>query len=149
MDKWTTINNGADFLKIKIGINAYRCVIITLFALTFICSILYIIYTKKAVEITISFVLSLIFLTMAVFADKLISALKLPTDNLLVYKDKIIYVKKKKQIIFETNKIQYKFHSFFDNFESLSQLEITDSNNTYYFLITKRQFKAIEKFLQI
>lgn len=148
MDKWNENSTGMDFLKVKTGINLYRCLTIVIFGLSGICGILYLIYNRNLIHILVSFILSLSFLILTIFMNKLVYICKLPTNYLLIYKDKIIYVKKKKQIIFEINKISYEFHSFFEDFESLSQLKISEGDKTHYFLITKKQFKSIEKFLQ-
>lgn len=148
MDKWNKNNNGLDFLKIKTGISVYRCFTFVISGLSMICSILYLINRQHLIYIVVSFLLGLSFLLLTIFMDKIVYICKLPTNYLLIYKDKIIYVKNKKQIVFETNKISYEFHSFFEDFESLSQLKISEGDKIHFFLITKKQFEAIEKFLK-
>lgn len=148
MDKWNKNNNGLDFLKIKTGISLYRCLTVVISSLSIICSILFLINRQHLIYIVVSFLLGLSFLLLTIFMDKIVYICKLPTNYLLIYKDKIIYVKNKKQIVFETNKISYEFHSFFEDFESLSQLKISEGNEIHFFLITKKQFESIEKFLK-
>ena len=148
MDKWNKNNKGLDFFKIKTGISLYRCLTVVISSLFMICSILFLINRQHLIYIGVSFLLGLSFLLLTIFMDKIVYICKLPTNNLLIYKDKIIYVKNKKQIVFETNKISYEFHSFFEDFESLSQLKISEGDKIYFFLITKKQFESIEKFLK-
>ena len=148
MDKWNRNNNGLDFLKIKTGISLYRCLTVVISSLSMICSILFLINRQHLIYIVVSFLLGLLFLLLTIFMDKIVYICKLPTNYLLIYKDKIIYVKNKKQIVFETNKISYEFHSFFEDFESLSQLKISEGDKIHFFLITKKQFESIEKFLK-
>lgn len=148
MDKWNKNNNGLDFLKIKTGISLYRCLTVVISSLSIICSILFLINRQHLIYIVVSFLLGLSFLLLTIFMDKIVYICKLPTNYLLIYKDKIIYVKNKKQIVFETNQISYEFHSFFEDFESLSQLKISDGDKIHFFLITKKQFETIEKFLK-
>jgi hypothetical protein len=148
MDKWNKNNNGLDFLKIKTGISLYRCLTVVISSLSIICSILFLINRQHLIYIVVSFLLGLSFLLLTIFMDKIVYICKLPTNYLLIYKDKIICVKNKKQIVFETNKISYEFHSFFEDFESLSQLKISEGDKIHFFLITKKQFESIEKFLK-
>ena len=148
MDKWNKNSKVMDSLMIKTGISLYRGITIVIFCLTMICSVLFLIYNPNLVYSVVSFLLSLSFLVLTIFMNKLVYICKLPTNYLLVYKDKIIYVTKKNKIVFELNKIRYEFHSFFEDFESLSQLKISEEDKTHYFLITKKQFELIEKFLK-
>ena len=148
MDKWNKNNKGLDFLKIKTGISLYRCLTVVISSLSIICSILFLINRQHLIYIVVSFLLGLSFLLLTIFMDKIVYICKLPTNYLLIYKDKIIYVKNKKQIVFETNKISYEFHSFFEDFESLSQLKISEGDKIHFFLITKKQFESIKKFLK-
>lgn len=148
MDKLNKNNKGLDFLKIKTGISLYRCLTVVISSLSMICSILFLINRQHLIYIVVSFLLGLSFLLLTIFMDKIVYKCKLPTNYLLIYKDKIIYVKNKKQIVFETNKISYEFHSFFEDFESLSQLKISEGDKIHFFLITKKQFESIEKFLK-
>lgn len=148
MDKWNKNNNGLDFLKIKTGISLYRCLTVVISSLSMICSILFLINRQHLIYIVVSFLLGLSFLLLTIFMDKIVYICKLPTNYLLIYKDKIIYVKNKKQIVLETNKISYEFHSFFEDFESFSQLKISEGDKIHFFLITKKQFESIEKFLK-
>ena len=141
MDKWNKNNKRLAFLKIKTGINLYRCFTIVISSLSMICSILYLINRQHLIYIVVSFLLGLSFLLLTIFMDKIVYICKLPTNYLLIYKDKIIYVKNKKQIVFETNKISYEFHSFFEDFESLSQLKISEGDKIHFFSITKKQIE--------
>lgn len=147
VDKRNKIDNGLGFLEIKTGINIYRTIFFVLFAFSIIFSVLYIIFTKDYVAISISLFLSIVFIIISLFISSFVSIFKLPTNRLLVYKDKIIFERRKKQLVFEVDKIKFSFHSFFEDFESLSQLIIINENNSYSFLITKKQFEAIERFL--
>ena len=142
MDKRNKIDNGLGFLEIKTGINIYRTIFFVLFAFSIIFNVSYSILTKDYVAISISLFLSIVFIIIS-----LVSIFKLPTNRLLVYKDKIIFERRKKQLVFKVDKIKFSFHSFFEDFESLSQLIIIYENNSYSFLITKKQFETIERFL--
>lgn len=148
MDKRSKVNNKSLFLKIKTGIDVYRTVFIFLLGLSLIGSIICLIFKRENIEIIILFLLSFVFFLLALNIDKLVYILNLPTNYLLIYKDKFIYVKKKKQLIFEINNIKYEFHSFFENLESLSRLVIIEGDKICYFCITKKQFKSIKNFLQ-
>lgn len=112
MDKRFKVNNKSLFLKIKTGIDVYRTVFIFLLGLSLIGSIICLIFKRENIEIIILFLLSFVFFLLALNIDKLVYILNLPTNYLLIYKDKFIYVKKKKQLIFEINNIKYEFHSF-------------------------------------
>ena len=147
MDKRNKIDNGLGFLEIKTGINIYRTIFFVLFAFSIIFNVSYSILTKDYVAISISLFLSIVFIIISLFIDSFVSIFKLPTNRLLVYKDKIIFERRKKQLVFEVDKIKFSFHSFFEDFESLSQLIIIYENNSYSFLITKKQFETIERFL--
>ena len=148
MDKRFKVNNKSLFLKIKTGIDVYRTVFIFLLGLSLIGSIICLIFKRENIEIIILFLLSFVFFLLALNIDKLVYILNLPTNYLLIYKDKFIYIKKKKQLIFEINNIKYEFHSFFENLESLSRLVIIEGDKIYYFCITKKQFKSIKNFFQ-
>ncbi len=147
MNKRNKIDNGLGFLEIKTGINIYRTIFFVLFAFSIIFNVSYSILTKDYVAISISLFLSIVFIIISLFIDSFVSIFKLPTNRLLVYKDKIIFERRKKQLVFEVDKIKFSFHSFFEDFESLSQLIIIYENNSYSFLITKKQFETIERFL--
>ena len=147
VDKRNKIDNGLGFLEIKTGINIYRTIFFVLFAFSIILNVLYSIFTKDYVAISISLFLSIVFIIISLFIGSFVSIFKLPTNRLLVYKDKIIFERRKKQLVFEVDKIKFSFHSFFEDFESLSQLIIIHENNSYSFLITKKQFETIERFL--
>ena len=147
VDKRNKIDNGLGFLEIKTGINIYRTIFFVLFAFSIIFNVSYSILTKDYVAISISLFLSIVFIIISLFIDSFVSIFKLPTNRLLVYKDKIIFERRKKQLVFEVDKIKFSFHSFFEDFESLSQLIIIHENNSYSFLITKKQFETIERFL--
>ena len=147
VDKRNKIDNGLGFLEIKTGINIYRTIFFVLFAFSIIFNVSYSILTKDYVAISISLFLSIVFIIISLFIDSFVSIFKLPTNRLLVYKDKIIFERRKKQLVFEVDKIKFSFHSFFEDFESLSQLIIIYENNSYSFLITKKQFETIERFL--
>ena len=144
IDKRFKVNNKSLFLKIKTGIDVYRTVFIFLLGLSLIGSIICLIFKRENIEIIILFLLSFVFFLLALNIDKLVYILNLPTNYLLIYKDKFIYVKKKKQLIFEIKNIKYEF----ENLESLSRLVIIEGDKIYYFCITKKQFKSIKSFLQ-
>ena len=63
---------------------------------------------------------------------KIVDILNLPSNYLLITKSEILYKKGKKQFTFKISEIKYEFHSFFEDFESLSQLVIFSSDITYY-----------------
>lgn len=86
---------------------------------------------------------------MTIFMGKIVDILNLPSNYLLITKSEILYKKGKKQFTFKISEIKYEFHSFFEDFESLSQLVIFSSDITYYVNITKKQFRLIEQFLKI
>lgn len=150
MDKRLKMGNQLPVLKIKTGIDLYRSISILIFGLSLICCISFAImgYTKNAVPIIISLLFSFVFLLLAIFMEKLVYLFNLPTNYLLIFKDKIIYKKSKKQITFILSETKYEFHSFFEDFESLSQLKLTSNDEECFILITKKQFKAMKQFLQ-
>ena len=149
MDKICRNSNGPDVLTIKTGINLYRCFTFVLFVLSAIVSIFAMANNRDKFESVFSLFMSLIFLLITVFMDKLVYVLKIPTNYLIVSKNEIIYKKRKKQFIYKTSEISCKFHSFFEDFESLSQLHIISSNDELYVSITKKQYELIKQVLEV
>ena len=147
MDKRLKMGNQLPILKIKTGIDLYRSLAILIFGLSTICCVFFLIYNKNAVPIISSLLLSFVFLLLAIFMEKVVYLFNLPTNYLLVFKDKIIYKKHKKQITFILRETKYEFHPFFEDFESLSQLKLTSNGEECFIPITKKQFKALKQFL--
>ena len=147
MDERLEISDGLDILNIKTGINLYRSFTFVLLVLSIICCFLFSIFNRDIAEIIGSLLLSFIFFLLTVFMDKLVYVLNLPTNHLLVSKKEIVYKTNKKQLVFKANEISYDFHSFFENFESISRLRIVSSEKEYYISITKKQFDLINDIL--
>ena len=98
MDKMIRNSNGLDVLTIKTGINLYRSFTFVLFGLSAIVSFFSMAYNRDKFEIAFSLFMSLIFLLITVFMDKLVYVLKIPTNYLIVSKDEIIYKKEKNNL---------------------------------------------------
>ena len=148
MDKWSERSNRLDVLKINTNINLYKSVTIVLSILSIICGVLYLIYNYNLMVIIISFFIGIVLLLMTIYMSKIVEKLNLPSNYLLITKNEILYKKGKKQIIFKISEIKYEFHSFFEDFESLSQLIIFSGDVEYHVNITKKQFRLIEQFLK-
>ena len=149
MGKCFTENIGSDILIIKTGINLYRTIPFFLCIMTLMMSVFGIVLdSKRIIEIHAYFFISLACLLLTIFMDKLVYVLKFPTNYLIVSKKEIVYKTRKKKFVYSTNTISYEFHSFFEDFESLSQLKISEGDKIHFFLITKKQFESIEKFLK-
>ena len=149
MDKRIEISSGMVALNIKTGINLYRCFTFVLFALSLILSIGYmVLYPNKVIEIITFLFCSFLFLLITVLMDKLVYIFKLPTNHLIVSKNEIVYKKGRHKFAYKTNEISYEFHSFFEDFESISQLKLISNDKEHYILITKKQYKLIKQFLE-
>ena len=99
MDKICRNSNGPDVLTIKTGINIYRCFTFVLFGLSAIVSIFAMANNRGKFEIVFSLFMSLIFLLITVFMDKLVYVLKIPTNYLIVSKKKS-YIKRENNNLF-------------------------------------------------
>lgn len=150
MDKRIEKNNRLGVLKIKTNIEVYRVVTGALSIFHIYCGVLYCIYIYNYswIEILVSFLIGVVLLLMTIFMSKIVEILTLPSNYLLITKSEILYKKGKKQFTFKICEIKYEFHSFFEDFESLSQLIIFSKDDTYYVNITKKQFILIEQFLK-
>ncbi len=124
MDKCFKKNTKMDILILKTGINYYRCFSIILSILIFLCSIFYIIFNSNLKIFIILCVTSLILITLTIFMEKVVIFLHLPGNYLIVTNDEIIYKTKEKKVIFKIENCSLKFHSFFEDFESISSLYI-------------------------
>ncbi|MBQ9731270.1 MAG: hypothetical protein IJV94_04350 [Bacilli bacterium] len=147
MDKRIEKSNRLGILKIKTNISLYRALTIVLSILSIVCGILYLTHNYNWIVILIFFLIGVVLLLMTIFMSKIVEILNLPLNYLLITKKEILYKKGKKQFIFKIEEIKYEFHSFFEDFESLSQLIIFSRDDTYYVNITKKQFNLIEQFL--
>lgn len=148
MDKRIERNNRLDFLKIKTNIGLCRGVTIVLSLLSIFCGVLYTIYNYNWVVILLSFLIGGVLLLMTIFMDKVVEILHLPLNYLLISKSEILYKKGKKKFLFKISEIKYEFHSFFEDFDQLSQLIIFSSDTKYYVNISKKQYELIERFLK-
>ena len=148
MDKRIERSNRLGVLKIKTDITLYRCIAIVLSILSIICGVLYLTNNYNWLVVIISFLIGVGLLLMTIFMGKIVDILNLPSNYLLITKSEILYKKGKKQFTFKISEIKYEFHSFFEDFESLSQLVIFSIDITYYVNITKKQFRLIEQFLK-
>ena len=147
MGRSTKNSNRKSFLDIKTGINLYRSFVLTLLILTLACTILSLIFNRNITEIISLILLDLIFILLFIFMDKVVYILKLPTNHLIVTKDEFVFKKGRKSFVYKLNETSYKFHSFFEDFESLSQFHIFSKKREHFILITKKQHKMMVEFL--
>lgn len=147
MDKRSESCNRLDVLELKTGINVYRLFVFCSFVMSLTCSVSAIAFNRDITETIISFLLSFAFLLLTVFMDKLVYVLKLPTNLLIISKNEIIYKKRKKQLTFKIDEISYKFHPFYEDFETVSLLVIASNDELFHIAITKKQFNLLERYL--
>lgn len=95
-----------------------------------------------------SSILSFLQLMFSIFTEKIVYALRLPSNHLIVTKDEIIHKKRKEQVVFKLNEVSYKFHPFYEDFMSVSLLAINTKKDQYLISMTKKQFKQIKQFLE-
>ena len=148
MDKRIEKGNRLGVLKIKTNIGLYRSITIVLSILSIICGVFYWTYNYDWIVIVVSFLIGVVLLLMTFFMIEIVEILNLPSNYLLITKSEILYKKGKKQFVFKISEIRYDFHSFFEDFESLSQMIIFSGDATYYVNVTKKQFRLIEQFLK-
>ena len=146
MDKRIRGNSRMDILKIKTGIDGYRSFLFVfdcIFVMFFLFSL---IFDRKHVEIVVSVVLIILFVIITIFTEKIAYFLNLPTNLLIISKDKIIFKKKQKETEYRIKDTTITFKPFFEDFQpSLIYLKSFDKED--YVLITKKQYKQIVNFL--
>ena len=146
MDKWARVDSRVDILKIKTGIDGYRGFLFVfdcIFVMFFLFSL---IFDRKEIENVISGILIILFVVMTIFVEKIVYLLHLPTNLLIISKDKIIFKKKQKETEYRIKDTTIIFKPFFEDFQpSLIYLKSFDKED--YVLITKKQYKQIVNFL--
>ena len=148
MGKCFTENIGFDILIIKTGINLYRTIPFFLCIMTLMMSVFGIVLdSKRIIEIHAYFFISLACLLLTIFMDKLVYVLKFPTNYLIVSKKEIVYKTRKKKFVYPTNTISYEFHSFFEDWTSLSVLKLISNDEVHYIEITQKQYKLMKQLL--
>lgn len=146
MDKWVRQISKIGVLKIKTGIDGYRGFLFVgdcFIGIFFICSL---IYDRQELEIVISSLLIILFIIMTIFTEQIVYFLHLPTNHLIISKDKIILQKRKKEIEYIIKDTTIVFKSFFEDFQP-SLLYLKTLNKENYVLITKKQYKRIVSFI--
>ena len=146
MDKWARVDSRVDILKIKTGIDGYRSFLFVcdcIFVMFFLFSL---IFDRKEIEIIISMLLIILFIIMTIFTEQLVYFFHLPTNYLIISKEKILIQKREKEgeYIFKDTNIVFK--SFFEDFQP-SLIYLRSSDKEDYVLITKKQYKKIVSFI--
>ena len=142
MDKWARV----DILKIKTGIDGYRGFLFVcdcIFVMFFLFSL---IFDRKEIEIIISLLLIILFIIMTIFVEKIVYLLHLPTNYLIISKEKILIQKREKEVEYIIKDTNIVFKSFFEDFQP-SLLYLRSSDKEDYVLITKKQYKKIVSFI--
>ena len=94
MGKWTRVDFRMDILKIKTGIDGYRGFLFVfdcIFGMFFLFSL---IFDRKEIEIVIFGILIILFVIMTIFVEKIVYFSHLPTNYLIISKEKILLQKK-------------------------------------------------------
>ena len=150
MGKRVEVNKQPVILDLKTGINLYRFAIM-LFPFPEAIS-MFIAYTilapNKIIEIIVCLFISIACILIIIFMNKIVYFLKLPTNHLIISKDEITYKKGKKESVYKIDEVNYKFHSFFEDFEHVPLLEIISDDKAEYVAITKKQFNLMKQFLK-
>ena len=146
MDKWTRMDSKKNILNIKTGIDGYRGGLFVcdfIIGIFFVCSL---IYERKEVEIIISSILIILSVIITFFIEKIVYFLHLPTNHLIVTKEKIILKKRKKIREYVIKDTIINFKSFSEDFQpSLLYLKTFDKED--YILMTKKQYAKMIEFL--
>lgn len=146
MDKWARVDSRVDILKIKTGIDGYRGFLFVfdcIFVMFFLFSL---IFDRKEIEIVISGILIILFVVMTIFVEKIVYLLHLPTNYLIISKEKILLQKREKEVEYIIKDTNIVFKSFFEDFQP-SLLYLRSSDKEDYVLITKKQYKKIVSFI--
>ena len=146
MDKWARVDSRVDVLKIKTGIDGYRGFLFVfdcIFVMFFLFSL---IFDRKEIEIVISGILIILFVVMTIFVEKIVYLLHLPTNYLIISKEKILIQKREKEVEYIIKDTNIVFKSFFEDFQP-SLLYLRSSDKEDYVLITKKQYKKIVSFI--
>lgn len=146
MDKWVRVNYRMDILKIKTGIDGYRGFLFVcdcIFVMFFLFSL---IFDRKEIEIIISLLLIILFIIMTIFTEQIVYFFHLPTNYLIISKDKILIRKREKEIEYSIKDTTIVFKSFFEDFQP-SLLYLKSFNKEDCVLLTKKQYKQIVNFL--
>lgn len=146
MDKWFRVNSRMDILKIKTGIDGYRgflfvcdCILVMFFLFSLL-------FDRKEIEIVISGILIILFIIMTIFTEQIVYFFHLPTNYLIISKDKILIQKREKEVEYIIKDTNIVFKSFFEDFQpSLLYLRSFDKED--YVLLTKKQYKQIVSFI--
>lgn len=146
MDKWAREISKMDILKIKTGIDGYRGFLFICDCFIGIFVMCSLIYDRKEIEIIVSLLLIILFIIMTIFTEQIVYFFHLPTNYLIISKDKIIIQKKKEEIEYTIKDTTIVFKSFFEDFQP-SLLYLKTLNKENYILITKKQYKRIVAFI--
>ena len=148
MGKRTKNCSRVDFLDMKTGIDVYRGIILVILSSLLSGTIAASIYYRGNMDLFVLILLDIIFMLLSIFIDKVVYIFRLPTNHLIVTKNEIVFKKGKKRFVYKVNETSYKFHSFFEDFESLSQIHIFSKDKEHYIQITKKQYKMMVEFLE-
>lgn len=146
MGKWTRVDFRMDILKIKTGIDGYRGFLFVfdcIFGMFFLFSL---IFDRKEIEIVIFGILIILFVIMTIFVEKIVYFSHLPTNYLIISKEKILLQKREKEVEYIIKDTNIVFKSFFEDFQP-SLLYLRSSDKEDYVLITKKQYKKIVSFI--
>lgn len=146
MDKWARVDSRVDILKIKTGIDGYRGFLFVfdcIFVMFFLFSLL---FDRKKIEIIISLLLIILFIIMTIFTEQIVYFFHLPTNYLIISKEKILIQKREKEVEYIIKDTNIVFKSFFEDFQP-SLLYLRSSDKEDYVLITKKQYKKIVSFI--
>ena len=138
MGKWTRVDFRMDILKIKTGIDGYRGFLFVfdcIFGMFFLFSL---IFDRKEIEIVIFGILIILFVIMTIFVEKIVYFSHLPTNYLIISKEKILLQKREKEVEYIIKDTNIVFKSFFEDFQP-SLLYLRSSDKEDYVLITKKQ----------
>lgn len=135
-------------IVIKIGINIYKCFIFLLFILSLFFVVFSVIFDRDIVEILVSSILSLVLFISLIFTEKIIDLFHLPTEKLLVAKNRICFKEGKKIYEYRPEDIKLDFYSW--DLVSIPQLVITKNEKVlHHIAITKKQYILIQNIISI
>ena len=83
---------------------------------------------------------------MTIFTEQIVYFFHLPTNYLIISKDKILIQKREKEIEYSIKDTTIVFKSFFEDFQP-SLLYLKSFNKEDCVLLTKKQYKQIVNFL--
>ena len=147
MDRRIKINNQLVVLTFKGAIGLYRAGLCPIILFWF-CFSLVGLQRQNVILFVVSLLSFIVSILASVFMDKLIYILNLASPYLIVSKHKIIYMSCGEKLVFKPSEINYKYYPAYKRlFLEHSALAIFSENKPHEILITYKQFKLMEQFL--